>query len=48
MGRALPFRRRTCHIHIKIKDSEVQASTAADQTDVEVEQAVPATTEDQE
>ena len=51
MGRALPFRRRTCHIHIKIKDSEVQASTAADQTDVEeaeVKEAVPATTEDQE
>jgi large subunit ribosomal protein L22 len=26
MGRALPFRRRTCHIHIKINDPEVLAS----------------------
>ncbi|MCA8957496.1 MAG: 50S ribosomal protein L22 [Planctomycetes bacterium] len=24
MGRALPFRRRTCHIHIKIQDPELR------------------------
>jgi large subunit ribosomal protein L22 len=46
MGRALPFRRRTCHIHIKIKDPEVQVGTAADQTSVE--ETVTATSEDQE
>ena len=25
MGRALPFRRRTCHIHVKLEDPEVQS-----------------------
>lgn len=46
MGRALPFRRRTCHIHIKIKDPEVQVGAVADQTIVE--ETVTATSEDQE
>ena len=51
MGRALPFRRRTCHIHIKIKDPEVQAGQAEDQTNQEEAAAAataPATNEDQE
>lgn len=28
MGRALPFRRRTCHIHVKITDPELQGAAA--------------------
>ncbi len=28
MGRALPFRRRTCHIHIKIEDPSVGAASS--------------------
>jgi len=48
MGRALPFRRRTCHIHIKIKDPEVQAEDQTNQEEAAVEETVPATNEDQE
>ncbi len=50
MGRALPFRRRTCHIHIKIKDPEVLADAVEDQetTAEPIAEPAVATTEDQE
>ena len=46
MGRALPFRRRTCHIHIKLKDVGLDADVAAEpqQETVEVAEAAEATT----
>ena len=31
MGRALPFRRRTCHIHIKVKDPGLEEAEAAEE-----------------
>jgi len=32
MGRALPFRRRTCHIHIKVADPGVTATDESEET----------------
>ena len=34
MGRAMPFRRRTCHIHIYVQDPKVEAPIAEPETPV--------------
>ena len=44
MGRALPFRRRTCHIHIKVADPTLGAS--ADTANDTSEQTAEETTEE--
>ena len=45
MGRALPFRRRTCHIHIKVADPGLTAADVGETEDEAVESAESAETE---
>ena len=48
MGRALPFRRRTCHIHIKVEDPEVGVA-AIEEADVPpVQEAATEPTENED
>lgn len=42
MGRALPFRRRTCHIHFLIEDPEVGVAVAEPSTRTETPAETPA------
>ena len=44
MGRALPFRRRTCHIHFLIEDPEVDAAVAEPSEATEATTETPAAT----